>query len=210
MAKKHLKIFRGRILDVGCGYMPYKKMLTECDYVGMDLDASRNPDIIGSVLNIPQKDYSFDGAIFSEVIEHIPEPGIALSEIKRCLRTGGILYITAPQSWNIHYAPNDYFRFTKYGLMYLLEKHGFELITIEKVGGAGSLISSALIVFIAEKITLPIIFFVMKKTQIRRGAYRLTALLLSPLVCSLYLFSVIIDHFDSDNVLGWAAVAKKG
>lgn len=210
MARKNLKQFRGKVLDVGCGYMPYKNMVPQCDYVGMDLDTSRNPDVVGSVLNIPQDDNTYDGVIFSEVIEHIPEPRVALSEIHRCLRHGGLLYITAPQSWNIHYAPNDYFRFTKYGLKYLLEKQGFELLTIEKIGGMGSLISSAVIVFLAEKITLPFLTFILKTIGLKRGSYRLAAILLAPLVFLMYLLSILFDHFDSDNVLGWAVVAKKG
>lgn len=209
MARKHLSKLRGRVLDIGCGYQPYKQLLHQCDYVGMDLDESRKPDLVGSVLDIPQEDNSFDGAIFSEVIEHIPEPDVALSEINRCLRPSGILYITAPQSWGIHYAPHDYFRFTRYGLLHLLEKNGFEVMTIEKIGGAASLISSALTVFIADKIVRPTMSFILNLFRLRRGEFRLTAIVMSPLVIVSYLLSRGLDRLDSDNVLGWAAIARK-
>jgi hypothetical protein len=53
----------------------------------------------------------------------------------RVLRPGGRLYLIAPQGWEEHNAPHDYFRYTKYGLRYLFEKTGYWVISIAPLGG---------------------------------------------------------------------------
>lgn len=59
------------------------------------------------------------------VIEHLPEPREFLAECYRLLRPGGALFITVPFMWEVHEAPHDYYRFTRYGLDFLLEQAGF-------------------------------------------------------------------------------------
>ena len=39
-----------------------------------------------------------------------------------------MLLIAAPHEWEVHQAPHDYFRYTRYGLAYLLEQAGFEVV----------------------------------------------------------------------------------
>ena len=43
---------------------------------------------------------------------------------------GGTAVLTIPQSYRIHEAPFDYWRFTKYGLEYLFKAGGFEVTSI--------------------------------------------------------------------------------
>lgn len=40
----------------------------------------------------------------------MPEPTQALAETVRLLRPAGLLYLTTPQMWSLHYEPHDYFR----------------------------------------------------------------------------------------------------
>ena len=40
-----------------------------------------------------------------------------------------------PFIWHIHEGPRDFFRFTKYGLKYLFEKTGFEIVEIKALSG---------------------------------------------------------------------------
>ena len=42
--------------------------------------------------------------------------------------------------WRHHEVPYDYFRFTRYGLMELLSRHGFELWNITPCGGVYALL----------------------------------------------------------------------
>ena len=76
---------------------------------------------------LPFRGGAFDAAIHIVTIEHLREPGRALAEIARTLAPGGPLLIAAPHEWEVHQAPHDYFRYTRYGLAYLLEKSGFEV-----------------------------------------------------------------------------------
>ncbi len=50
----------------------------------------------GDVEMLPLLDGSFDLAVAAAVIEHLPGPGRFLAEVRRVLRPGGILVLTAP------------------------------------------------------------------------------------------------------------------
>ena len=41
------------------------------------------------------------------------------------LSGGGVLFLTVPFMWHVHEAPHDYYRYTRYGLEYLLKKNRF-------------------------------------------------------------------------------------
>jgi SAM-dependent methyltransferase len=68
-------------------------------------------------------------------LEHVSEPARVVAELARVLKTGGRLLLAAPQEWEIHQAPHDYFRFTRYGLGHLLAAAGLETERVEPVGG---------------------------------------------------------------------------
>jgi SAM-dependent methyltransferase len=68
-------------------------------------------------------------------MEHLKEPSLFLSECYRILKTGGWLFITLPFMWQVHEAPYDFFRYTRFGLGYLLEKNGFVDIEIQESTG---------------------------------------------------------------------------
>lgn len=96
--------------------------------ITIDFDELRQPDIVMDATNLEFEDNSFDYVFLLEVLEHIPEPTKALSEIHRCLKVGGKLFMSTPFVFGIHDAPHDYFRFTKYGLKYLTRN--FKTVTI--------------------------------------------------------------------------------
>ena len=109
----------GDVLDVGCGSRPYRGFLDCRSYIGIDGSIQVKPDICAGSLNIPFKDSSFDSVVCTELLEHLKEPGECLEEIKRVLRPRGYLYLSVPQSWGMHYEPQDYWRFTRYSIAYL-------------------------------------------------------------------------------------------
>ena len=53
----------------------------------------------------------------------------------RVLDQGGTLFLTVPFQWRVHEAPHDYYRYTPYGLEYLLTQAGFKHISIRELGG---------------------------------------------------------------------------
>jgi len=58
-----------------------------------------------------------------------------LNEAHRILKPEGRVFITVPWQWVIHEAPYDFFRYTPYGLKYLLEKAGFVDVVVEPQSG---------------------------------------------------------------------------
>jgi SAM-dependent methyltransferase len=126
---------RGYLLDVGCGGQRYRSLFAHAKrYVGVDLPSnSANTSLLSafaSGLNLPFADRSFDTVLCTEVLEHVPEPLVMMQEIARVLRSGGCLILTTPQTWGLHEAPHDYYRYTEFGLRYLAERSG---LTVERV-----------------------------------------------------------------------------
>lgn len=90
-----IKLNPKRVLEIGIGNSFVSKYLKErkLNIVTLDIDSRLNPDVVGSVLNIPLKDNSFDVVACYEVLEHLPYENFsrALSEIFRVSNSYAIL-----------------------------------------------------------------------------------------------------------------------
>lgn len=130
------KYAKGKTLDIGCGKMPYKDFFNSADeYIGVDISPIPDQEmIVSNAIDLPFKDNSFDTVVSFEVLEHIPNPFKVFNEISRVLKPKGTLILTTPQMWNLHEEPNDYYRFTKYGLAYLCDKSNFKVIFYKPLG----------------------------------------------------------------------------
>ena len=62
-------------------------------------------------------------------------PEDVFAQAYRVLKSGGFLVLTTPQTWGLHGAPHDYYRYTEYGLRYLAERAGFDVVRIEPTCG---------------------------------------------------------------------------
>ena len=144
--KKTMHLLRGRVLDLGCGNRPYAELFPPAlAYIAYDLDTRGSlPDVAGTALSLPFVDASFDAVFSTQVLEHVPEPLVMLREIERVLRPGGVLICSAPQYWRLHEEPHDFFRYTRYGLTYLLQNAGFEVQTMQAEGGVWRLVGQAI------------------------------------------------------------------
>jgi SAM-dependent methyltransferase len=69
------------------------------------------------------------------VLEHVRQPHVCLSEIYRVLKPQGVVYLLVPLFAREHHAPHDYFRFTANGIKFLLEQSGFTVDYVRAVGG---------------------------------------------------------------------------
>ena len=130
-----------RVLDAGAGEGPFKPEFAHTRYVGVDLaigDAVLNYgnlDAISDLVYLPFGQDTFDAVICTQVLEHVPEPSQVLQEICRVLKPEGQLFLTVPQSWHQHQKPHDYYRYTSFGLRYLMERAGLQVQSIQNMGG---------------------------------------------------------------------------
>lgn len=143
--KDNLQYFYGTVLDVGCGSMPYKDIITNKPeviyYVGLDIetailyDDKKSADYTWDGIKMPFDDNTFETSFGTEVLEHCPNPEIILKEIYRVLKPGGIFFFTVPFLWPLHEVPNDEYRFTPFSLKRKLVESGFNNILIQPLGG---------------------------------------------------------------------------
>ena len=77
----------------------------------------------------------FDFINCQQVLEHLPDPGRALSELRRVLAPRGRLIVSAPHLSRLHELPHDYFRYTPNGLRALLDRAGFTEAEVGTYGG---------------------------------------------------------------------------
>jgi SAM-dependent methyltransferase len=140
-----------RVLDAGAGEGQYAHYFARQRYCGVDLavgDAAWDYgrlDALADLTALPFRDGTFAAALNIVTLEHLPEPSLALAEIARTLAPGGRLLLAVPHEWEVHQQPHDYFRFTRYGLQYLLEKAGLEVIELHAVGGYFRLLARRLL-----------------------------------------------------------------
>lgn len=138
---EYSKYYKGNLYDLGCGEAPYKDFfLKYCNtYTGVDWSSSMHNCKADIISNLNEKlnlnDNIADTVISLSVMEHLCEPQIFLNECNRILKDNGTLILSVPWMWHIHEAPNDYYRFTPYGLKYLLKKAGFSEVHIQPTTG---------------------------------------------------------------------------
>lgn len=140
LLKKQIKgsarYIKGIVLDAGSGDIRrYKSFFKFDKYLTLDVSSSGKPDIIGSVENIPIDDNSVDSVFSVQVLEHVKNPQKAVEEFYRVIKSGGHCLVTVPQLNELHEEPNDYFRFTKFGLEKIFKKAGFKILLMERRGG---------------------------------------------------------------------------
>ncbi len=194
----------GTVLDLGCGDRPYRSLFPNVRrYVGMDLDPRRRPNVIGSAEHLPFRDGVADAVLCTEVLEHCPNPEAVLREIGRVLRPGGVLVLTTPMCWNLHYEPHDYFRFTRYGLALLAGRAGLRIVRVERIGGVFALCGARLTEVVCKTVARAL-----------KGVPRPIARLL---VSALYLTmsgaslgaARLLDWVDRTDAIGWFLLAQR-
>lgn len=145
------------VLDVGCslGYVVAAGKQLGLDAAGSDIsayavDVCRERGLraeVGTLDHQPFPDGSFDLVVMKHVLEHTPEPKVALTELRRILSPGGRVLIAVPdlRYWKglfqrrtyRYFRPDDlgqqhYVYYTTAALQRLLESNGFEVLVTSK------------------------------------------------------------------------------
>jgi SAM-dependent methyltransferase len=140
VVKKHAGYMKGRMMDFGCGSKPYRSLLNVKEYVGVDYEGQGHSheneqiDVFYDGVTLPFPDNHFDSVFSSEVFEHVFNLEEILLEIKRVMKPGAKILVTCPFAIPEHEQPNDYARYSSFGLKHLFEKNGFKVVEYEKIG----------------------------------------------------------------------------
>ena len=147
------------LMDVGCGNGTFLSMVInkfDVEVSGIDISPGMiekskellddRADLkVGDSEHLPWNDRFFDVITCSASFHHYPSPELVLKEMKRVLRSGGILMIADPFTSNelFRFFANILMKFSKSGdvriysqkeMQELLEKCGFSLIKWETEG----------------------------------------------------------------------------
>jgi SAM-dependent methyltransferase len=133
----------GRILDIGSGTAPVSPDLTRTVVADLSEEALRHlaceSKSVQSITAMTFDAASFDCVLCSEVLEHVPDDLLALSELRRVLRPGGVLVVTVPFQKR-YWAEDDEFvghvrRYDPGELEQKLKAKGFQNVRTYKLSG---------------------------------------------------------------------------
>ena len=205
----------GDLLDIGCGNKPYRSLFAGrirrhigVDYLPALFSSSggiRNAaDVFADALYLPFPEGCFDTVLCTQVLEHVPEPWKALEAMTRVLKPGGTLILTVPQEWGIHRAPYDFYRFTRYGLAYLVQHSGMHVEYIRARGGFWAMMGQRISGYLNDAFLRPL--YSRHKLLFLAGAG-----FLLPLCAIAQLLGLALDHIQhlEANTLGYLIVARQ-
>jgi ubiquinone/menaquinone biosynthesis C-methylase UbiE len=96
-----------RVLEIGCGAGNILAQIPGARRCGLDLAesllakaarrlAKRGTLVQGDAEHLPFRDRAWQRVYCSEVLEHIPSPGTALTEMRRIVADGGVAVVSVP------------------------------------------------------------------------------------------------------------------
>ena len=140
---------RARLLDVGAayGFALDEARRAGWEATGLEISApavrraaalARGRVVVADAAAAPFASGRFDAVTLWDVLEHLPQPHAAVSEMARLLRPGGRLVLSTGDvgslvarlsgaRWHLYTIPEHLFFYTRRSLRALLEAHGFRV-----------------------------------------------------------------------------------
>jgi len=114
-----------RLLDIGCGQLPYASLFAGhvSEYVGLDFVDNPRAQLRGPAEALPVPDASFDVVLCTQVLEHCDDPARVVSELRRVTRPGGLVLASTHGVQVYHPSPVDHWRWTHTGLELLFRRN---------------------------------------------------------------------------------------
>lgn len=147
----------GDVVEIGAGRRRrrgrFRPPVHASTWICVDRDRDAMPDVVGDVRQLPFRSRRFDAALCLEVLEYLPAPLIAVRELARLLRPGGVLVVSMPfvHRWD---TPEDRWRLSPSALEELLRESGLDPMSRSAQGGALAAIAH-LVHFVAHELPGP-------------------------------------------------------
>jgi SAM-dependent methyltransferase len=138
-----------KVLNAGAGQGTFSTLLEDRGFDVTSVDSSaaalallrtraRGDVVESDVTSLPFADDTFDAAVLGEVLEHVPDDALALREVSRVTRAGGVILISVPAN-PAHFGPADVWaghvrRYTRAALLSLVQGAG---LNVEKCDAWG-------------------------------------------------------------------------
>jgi SAM-dependent methyltransferase len=139
------------VLDVSAGARPYRPLWSHCTYKTHEFEG--NADVIdtfrgekdasmkvqhdfkGDITSTGAPSNEFDVVLLTEVLEHVPQPLLAIKELARIAKSGGNIYITSPFTSGSHQQPFHFSSgYSKEFYHYAAKELDLEVVSIESQG----------------------------------------------------------------------------
>lgn len=126
---------QSRILEIGSKQEKNQRRITNLrnlfpgvEYIGVDMRKGPGVDLVVNAEKLPFHRDSFSLTLCLETLEHAIKPWLVVSEIERVTQREGLAIISSQQNYPIHKHPEDYYRYTPYGLAGILTRFPYKLV----------------------------------------------------------------------------------
>ena len=151
---------KGRLLDVGAASGYFMNLASTAGWQTSGVEVSEYAVALakekglsltrGTLENMSPAVGQFQVITLWDVLEHVPNPEEDIKKINKLLEIGGVVAINTPDSssmgatllgprWHLTLSPEHLFLFNKKSLKIILERNGFEVLTVKKIGKIFSL-----------------------------------------------------------------------
>jgi SAM-dependent methyltransferase len=111
-----------RLIDIGCGAMPYRRFFPDSEYIGID-EYTNLPEVKKINIENPFMEGDADFIICSEVLEHSFNFRQVIKNIFDNMKPGATAFVSVPFAYEVHgWDYHDYFRYTEEALSKLFSE----------------------------------------------------------------------------------------
>ncbi|MBL0126287.1 MAG: class I SAM-dependent methyltransferase [Flavobacteriales bacterium] len=143
----------GRVLDVGCGPVPYyevyKPRMTENICVDWESGA-HGTELLDRFVDLndgtplPFAESEFDSIVASDMIMYVQAPHDLLKEFFRVLKPGGRVFLSWPLTYWLSEYPHEFNHPSAAGVSYMAEQAKLKIIHMESYGGHADVLMDTL------------------------------------------------------------------
>ena len=123
------------IIDLGAGEEPnyYQELFRPAAFHKFDLVQNKAGTIthLGDLYKPPRElIMQYSTVLMLEVLEHVPDPALAIFRASQLLTPFGLLIISSVTAWGEHKHPKDYWRFLPDGFRHLLDRSDLKILDV--------------------------------------------------------------------------------